>query len=152
MINQILNGRFFGHPIHPMLVHFPTALFSAGFIFDVGGIVLNEPYLFPASLYVILLGLAFGILAGLFGIVDYIKLGERTPVFHKASWHAGIQFVVLIGFGTIAGIKLQTYLEFIPPSPLQITVTGIMLIMMLFANYLGGDLVFTHRIGIDEKS
>ncbi len=150
MIKQLLNGRLFGHPVHPMLVHFPTALFSAGLIFDVGGVVLNEPYLYPASLYVIILGLGFGILAVVFGLIDYVKLVEDPKLFRKVSWHAGIQFVVLMGFGIIAGIKIQTYPDLMAPSPSQIAFTGIMTGLMLFANYLGGDLVFTHRIGIDD--
>lgn len=149
-MKQLLKGRLFGHPVHPMLVHFPTALFSAGFLFDAAGILLEDPMLFPASLYTILLGLFFGLSAGLFGMIDYAKLTGKPGVFRKASWHAGIQVSVLLIFGAVAGIKLQEYPEITAPSLLLVMVEGVILGLMLFGNYLGGDLVFTHRIGIDE--
>lgn len=150
MFNKLAEGRLFGHPVHPMLVHFPTALFTASFLFDTGGMVLNEPYLFPASLYSILMGLFFGLFAGLFGLIDYIRLADRPEVFRKASWHAGLQVLVLMAFGVIAGLKMQTYPELVEPPLLQVIVAGIALAVMLTGNFLGGDLVFTHRIGIDE--
>jgi uncharacterized membrane protein len=78
-----------------MLVHFPTALFVSAFIFDLLtrlGIVLP---LNLASFYLIVLGLVTGFLAVLFGIIDYAKLGDNSAVFNKATWHGGIQLLML---------------------------------------------------------
>lgn len=151
MWKQIIKGRLFGHPIHPMLVHFPTALFTAGFLFDAGGMLLNEPKLFAASLYVILLGLAGGLAAVVFGLIDYIKLSEQPRKFRTASWHAGIQFTVLMIFGIIAGVKFQVYPDWGSPSLLEVSIMGAAVIVMLIGNYLGGELVITHRIGIKDE-
>lgn len=152
MWKEILKGRLFGHPIHPMLVHFPTALFSAGFIFDIAGIVLRQPLFFAASFYVVLMGLAGGVLAGLFGLIDYVKLTERPEVFQKASWHGGIQFVVIIIFGVILGLKFQSYPEISAPSLVQLIVMGLTLVGMVVGNYLGGELVFLHHVGIQKEN
>lgn len=150
MWKQLTKGRLFGHPIHPMLVHFPTALFTAGFIFDASGILLNEPQLFSASLYVILLGLAGGLAAVIFGLIDYIRLSRQPQKFRLASWHASIQLVVLVLFGIIAGLKFPLYPDLEPPKILEMSIMGAAVIAMLVGNYLGGELVITHRVGIDE--
>lgn len=151
MLRSILKGRLFGHPVHPMLVHFPTALFSSGFLFDILGKVLGDSSFYPASLYVILMGLGFGVLAAVFGFLDYVKLGDRPEAFTKASWHGGIQFMVLVMFGIIAGIKFQSYPDPAVPDLWQFIIMGCGVVLMLAGNYLGGELVFTHRVGTGEK-
>lgn len=150
MWRKILLGRLFGHPIHPMLVHFPTALFLAGFLFDTGGILLNKPWFFSASFYVILLGLGTGFAATVFGLVDYVKLSSEPDLFRTATWHGGIQFIVLMVFGVIAGLKFQAYPDMESPSILEIGFMGGTLAIMLIGNYLGGELVFTYKVGINE--
>jgi uncharacterized membrane protein len=130
---------------------FPTALFSAGFLFDLAGILLNEPKLFSASFYVILLGLASGLLAALFGLIDYIKLGSQPERFRVASWHGGIQFVVLMTFGVLAGLKFQAYPGIGAPGTWQLIVMGVILGAMLVGNFLGGERVFRYKVGIDEN-
>lgn len=151
MFKELLEGRLLGHPVHPMLVHFPTALFTSGFLFDITGLLLDEPRLYAASFYGILLGLAGGVTAGLFGLIDLVKLGDRPKAFRTAGWHAGIQFVVLMVFGAIAGIKYQAYPAVEGPGMLQLSVMGTTLAAMLAGNYLGGELVFTHRVGMDHS-
>lgn len=148
---NIMQGKIFGHPVHCMLVHFPIALFSAAFLFDVAGIVLNKPVLHLSSFYVVLLGLTGGVPAAIFGFIDYIRLGDRPKVFSKASWHAGIQFVVLSAFAVIAMLKYRAYPGQAAPGLLQLSMMGIALAGMLAGNYLGGELVFRYKIGIEEK-
>lgn len=151
MWQSIFKGRLFGHPVHPMLVHFPTALFTAGFMFDLAGKILGNPSFYSASFYVILLGLAVGVLAGLFGLVDYIKLVKRPEVFKRANWHAGIQFLVITIFGAIAGVKFQSFPDFQGVSAGQLSVMGLGVALMLVGNYLGGELVFKYKVGFDEQ-
>jgi uncharacterized membrane protein len=150
MWKSISQGRLFGHPIHPMLVHFPTALFLTGFLFDAGGLLLDKSQLFSGSFYVILLGLAAGLPAVLFGLIDYVKLSKQPELFRIATWHAGIQFVVLVVFGIIGGLKYQAYPDMISPGMLEMGIMGGALAMMLVGNYLGGEMVFTYKVGIDE--
>lgn len=150
MLREIIRGKFLGHPIHPMLVHFPTALFSAGFLFDIAGIILQQPLLFAASFYVILMGLAGGVLAGLFGVIDYIKLTDRPELFQKASWHGGIQFTLLTIFAVVLGLKSQTYPDVSAPGLIQLIAMAVAMVGMLIGNYLGGELVFSHKVGVQK--
>lgn len=148
MIKELFEGRLFGHPVHPMLVHFPTALFTISFLFDVLGLYMDDIRFIFASFYCIAIGLFFGIIAGIFGIIDYLKLvksGEQ--VFKKASWHGGIQFCMMSGFGVLLGVRFQSYPEFTLPGLIEVAVSGALIVLMFVGNYLGGDLVIRHGVG-----
>lgn len=152
MFRNIIKGRLFDHPIHVMLVHFPIACFPAALLFDILGMLLQDSTLFLASFYVILLGLALGVPASFFGFLDYVKLGDRPQAFTKATWHGGMQFLVLVIFGMIAGIKYQIYPNMDTPETWQFIAMGCGVALMLAGNYFGGELVFTHKVGVDESN
>lgn len=133
-----------------MLVHFPTALFTVAFLFDVSGLLLDVPELFQSSFYILLVGLAGGLLAGLFGIIDLIKLVSKPNLFTIAGKHAILQFMVMTIFGVIVGLKYGTYPQIVPPAGWQLALMGLGVAIMLIGNYLGGELIFTHKVGVDE--
>lgn len=145
MLKQLLNGRFLGHPIHPMLVHFPTVLFPVSFLFDLAGIWTSGESFFAASFYCVGAGLGGGFMAALFGLIDYIKLTDREPLFRKASWHALLQFLVLMIFGIVFGLR---YEGISAPGLVELLVSGLGICLMLTGNYLGGDLVFRDGVGV----
>lgn len=152
MVKQVFKGRLFGHPIHPMLVHFPTALFIAGFCFDAAGLLgCGEPF-FRASVYCTGAGLTGGLLAGLFGFIDYVKLADeyREEVFVKASWHGGIQLLVLFLFGIVFGLRYETLTVMSEPRWFEMVLSGSGVVLMLAGNYLGGDLVFRDGVGVSR--
>lgn len=151
MFKGITKGRILDHPVHAMLVHFPIALFPLSFIFDLWAMLSNDPDLFRASLYSMSLGLAGGLSAALFGMVDYLKLTERQELFRKASWHAAIQFCVLMMFGVITGLRFINYPESVEPNLFHLIFMGIAVAAMFAGNYLGGDLVYKHGVGVHRR-
>lgn len=152
MLQQLLQGRLFGHPIHPMLVHFPTALFSTSFLFDMAAFAGFGKDFFTASIYCMGMGLAGGLLAAIFGLIDYNRLAGKTgdgeEVFQKASWHAGMQFLVLSIFGIVFGTRYEGLYEITEPRMLKLVLSGLGVLLMLAGNYLGGDLVFRDGVGV----
>lgn len=152
-MKNILRGRLFGHPVHPMLVHFPTALFTTGFLFSLAGYLFSDTGVVTAAFYSIGFGLVTGLAAGFFGFIDYIKLADREPEFKKASWHSALQLLVMTVFTVIFVIKYREYPDLVIPGPASLSVMGAALVVMMVANYLGGDLVFRHGVGIhgDEE-
>ena len=68
--------RAFGHPVHPMLVHFPIAFWSAGSFCDaltLAGVAAARPVAWLA----IGAGDAVAILTMTVGMIDYVALEER---------------------------------------------------------------------------
>jgi len=147
-MKNLLNGRLFGHPVHPMLVHFPTALFTAGFLFSLAGYLFSDTGFVTSAFYSIGFGLVTGLAAGIFGFIDYIKLADRETEFKIASWHSALQLFVLTVFTVIFISKYPEYPDLTIPGPATLGVMGAALVVMGVANYLGGDLVFRHGVGI----
>lgn len=149
MIRQLFKGRFLGHPVHPMLVHFPTALFMAALGFDLYSMTAPDVPLDAASFWCTGMGLAAGVLAAVFGAVDLAKLESGNAAFSTALWHGMIQGTVLMGMGVIFGLRLMRYPE-VMASTGEIIAAGLVVLLMLAGNYLGGELVFRHRVGVEK--
>lgn len=150
-IGQILQGRFLGHPIHAMFVHFPAALFPVSFILDLLSF-LNRSELFAASAwYATVGGVAGGLAAALFGTVDYVHIPAAHPAWKTASLHGLLNAVWLGAFGLKAALVIPTY-PFIPtPSGASVTTTGCLIIGILVSNFLGGQVLFKYRVGLPEE-
>ncbi len=65
MLKDFLEGKPLGHPIHPMLVHFPIGLFLLSFLLDLASLAFpSVPSLVRDSFYAMLLGLIMALVAG----------------------------------------------------------------------------------------
>lgn len=148
--SQLLRARIAGHPVHSMLVHFPSALFPMMLIFDILAISLNDHCLACAAFYNLAAGIFFAILAACFGAIDYSRLPATHPAWNKASLHALLNVTWVILFAIVFGLKAKHYPTIELATPVEIIISIIAVIGLIFSNYLGGDLVFKHRLGFDE--
>ncbi|NGP88620.1 DUF2231 domain-containing protein [Fodinibius halophilus] len=151
MWQSIKKGQLLGHPIHLMLVHFPTALFTSALILNLLGLFVQNSLLHKTSFYVVLFGLAGGVLAAFFGFLDYAKLGDSPKVFKIATWHGGVQLLVLMLFIVVAGIQYRAYPDIRAPGLLQLGLMGLGVGLLITGNYLGGELVLSYKVGLDES-
>ncbi len=60
------------HPIHPMLVGFPIALWVAGLIFDLIGTRGSNAGLWAAGFYSVIGGCVGAVLAAAAGVIDWL--------------------------------------------------------------------------------
>jgi uncharacterized membrane protein len=73
-------AKFLGHPIHPMLIPFPLGLLGMEVIFDLLAIVTGQTLLGQASRPMIAAGIITGLLAAIFGAIDWAALRPgRAP-------------------------------------------------------------------------
>ena len=137
--------KLFGHPIHQMLIVFPLGLLAMAVIFDVIRLVAGTPLGLPAY-YMIAAGVISGLVAAVFGFIDWLGIPSRTRAKSVGLWHAVGNVVVLVLFA--ASWWLRTGDSASPPMFAFIlaligaglaTVTG----------WLGGELVDRLGIGVD---
>ncbi len=146
-VTDLCRGRLAGHPIHLMLVHFPSALFPTSLIFDAMGLILHKNSLAEAAFYSMAGGLLGGFAAALFGAVDYFKLAAENPAWRKASKHALLSLAWLLLFTTALGLRRGHYPDFELATWPQLILSTLGVFGLLFSNYLGGELVLKHRLG-----
>ena len=147
LFGEILDGRLFGHPIHMMLVHFPSALFPMSVVFDLASIYFEDNNLSLFSFYSAAAGITLGWFALIFGIIDLLKIESQPKAFSKALLHGGLNLTWLIIFSVFVGIDFKTYPQINFPNILEVVVKIWTVIGILFSNFLGGELVLRFNIG-----
>lgn len=138
-------------PLHPALVHLPIALFPASFLFDVAswifaGSSVSEGLVGGAFLCVTG-GIATGLLAAVFGMVDYSDIRADHPAKRTAALHMVLNVVALVLYGVSAALRYGTLTaEKTAAVPLVVAVAG--LVVLAYSGYLGGHLVYSDGIGV----
>jgi uncharacterized membrane protein len=139
--------KIFGHAVHPILIVFPLGLFATAVVFDAIGWVTGNGTWLEASFRIIAAGIIGGMIAALFGLLDFQAIPWNTRAKRIGMWHGLSNVGVILLFGA-------SWLTRWPaPSnpgalPVMLSLTGALL--MLMAGWLGGELVERLGVGVDE--
>jgi uncharacterized membrane protein/nitrite reductase/ring-hydroxylating ferredoxin subunit len=148
MLKALLQGKPFGHPLHPALVHFPIGLFVLSLALDIASYFgVNPNGLFRASIYTLGLGITMGTLAALTGLIDRSDIRLDHPARKTATLHMVLNLASLGLFGINFLLRLgQRDLPVIPLTYLLLSLIGVG--MILFSGYLGGTMVYNDGIAV----
>src|SRR3954467_8832763 len=72
------HAKALGHPIHPMLIVYPLGLLSTAVIFDICYLVTDRDGFPVAAAYTIAAGVIGGLVAALFGLIDWLAIPAGT--------------------------------------------------------------------------
>jgi uncharacterized membrane protein len=142
-----------GHPIHPMLIPFPIALWVFSLVADViylwrGNLVWRDWIAF----YALLGGIIGAALAAVFGIIDWLSIKDRE-VKKVADWHARLNVIALLVFVASFYLRMAGGSQMVSGSytiPVVLSVVGVILITI--SGWLGGELVFRHGMAVDGRA
>ncbi|MGH7263332.1 MAG: DUF2231 domain-containing protein [Candidatus Rokuibacteriota bacterium] len=137
------------HPIHAMLVPIPTGLFLAALVFDLAYLVTGRSDWSVIAFWDIAAGLAGALLAAVPGLIDYLWL--RQPARRVGTWHMAINLTVVAVFAANLLARTEAGRAVLGPGsevPLTLTVVGVAL--LLVSGWLGGEMVYRHRVGVEE--
>ena len=146
--NPRSTARIFGHPIHPMLVSYPIAFLTGTLVTDLLYCWTRDFFWAAASFYLLAAGIAMALAAAVFGLTDF--LGDRRIRALSHAWQHMI--------GNLAAVLLSVfnlYLRLGGPEtsvlPLGLAISAIVVLLLVFTGWRGGDLVFHHRVGIPDR-
>jgi len=142
-------AKFLGHPIHPMLVVFPLGLFITSLIFDLIALLTNEPALAIASFYMIGAGVLGGLLAAVFGLIDWLAIPTGTRAKVIGLLH-GLGNVLLIGFFIFSWLLRRDAPQAPEAAALILSLLGVALGTL--TAWLGGELVYRLAVGVDRDA
>ncbi len=140
--------KIFGHPVHPMLIVFPAGLFTAAVIFDILYLILRNPVLSTVSFYMIATGIIGGLLAAIFGFIDWLGLPRDSRAKHIGIWHGLGNFVIVLLFAGSWFIRSNNA-NFVP-STLALILSFVGIGMALITLWIGGELVYRLGVGVDR--
>lgn len=141
-----------GHPVHPMLISFPIALWVFSLVADVIFLWRGNPvWKDYVAFYALLGGIIGGVVAAVPGIIDWLSLTDKTVV-KLANWHARLNVFALLIFAGSFYLRTASGASLVSGShtiPLALSVLGVVLISI--SGWLGGELVFKHGVAVDTQ-
>ena len=136
-----------GHPVHPMLIPFPLALWVTSFVVDILFYFTRHPTLLVISKFLLAAGCIGAIAAAIPGLIDWTAI-TNGEVKRAANWHARLNVIALIVFAVSFVLRLGRYSDFVGRKltiPFLLSLVGIILISI--SGWLGGELVFRYGVG-----
>ena len=145
-------ASFAGSPIHPMLVHYPIALWTTSVITDVIFYFQRNGSLVLISKFLIAAGIVGALLAALPGLVDWLTITD--PVVKKTgNLHLILNISALLMFALSLYLRMKNYgaplVGFHLKVPFVISIVA--WIDMAISASLGGKLVYKYRMGVEEE-
>ena len=134
-----------GHPIHPAIVLFPIAFLVGAAGTDIGYWLTRDPFWARASLWLIGVGFAAGILAAITGFSEFFKVKRVRE--RSAGWlHMGGNVAVMVL--SLINLVLR---QGNPAQPIVYTGLAISVVvatLLGITGWYGGELSFRHKIGV----
>jgi uncharacterized membrane protein len=140
-------ARIFGHPVHQMLIVFPLGLLATSIIFDITFMATHNGRWADISYWMIVVGIISGLLAAVFGLIDWSAIPSGTRAKRIGLLHGVGNVVVVLLF------IVSWYLR--RPAPQSPATTAIVLSFVgvglaVVTGWLGGELVDRLAVGVDE--
>jgi uncharacterized membrane protein len=140
-------ARILGHPIHQMLIVFPLGLLGAALAFDLIYLATRSAQFAVVSYWLIAAGVVSGLLAAIFGLIDWLAIPPRTRAKRIGLLHALGNVVVL---GLFAANWLLRRSDPSLPTGTDVALSAIAVLLALVTGWLGGELVDRLGVGVDE--
>ena len=140
-------AKLFGHPIHQMLIVFPLGLLATSLFFDVIALTTDNPGLFQASWYMIAAGVLSGLLAAIFGAIDYFGIPKGTRAKRVGTMHGLGNVVVLTLFAASRWLRRG---EVANPELAPVILSALGAALGGITGWLGGELVDRLGVGVDD--
>jgi uncharacterized membrane protein len=147
MSNPKSTASISGHPLHAALVPFPIAFYFGTFLADLlyGG--TDNDFWAEMAFWLLVAGFTMSLLASLMGFIDFV--GEPKIRALQVAW---MHFIGNATIGLISAVDL--YLRYLAGpeagSRNYLWMSGLVVLILLFTGWLGGQLVYRHRVGIAD--
>ena len=145
--NPKSSARLLGHPIHPMLVPFPIAFFTAVFLADLAYWLAPRPFWAEAGFWLLAAGLVGAALAALAGFTDFAG-DRRIRALGDARQHMIGNLLAVVIEAANFGLRLGDPAGALPSPGIFLSAAAFFLLG--FTGWKGGELVFRHRVGVAD--
>lgn len=145
--NPRSTAKIAGHPIHPVLVPFPIVCFIGTFATDVAFLWSGQSGWATASNWLLGVGLGFAVLAAIAGLTDFfgdpLVRGHSDAVKHMIANIAAVALEA-VNLALRAGDPGAI-------ASIGVYLSGIVVLILIYSGWKGGELVFRHGIGVLDK-
>lgn len=134
-----------GHPIHPMIIHFPVAALLGLVATDVAYWVTADPFWARAGLWLAGVGSIGGWVASVAGLVDLLTVPRIRQKI--TAWCHSVLAVMMLSIATLNWLVryVDHVTEFSAGGPLLSVLTAVLIALTAL---IGGQLVYEHAVGV----
>ena len=150
---DFLKGKWLKHPLHPIIVHVPMAMWPGALIFDllsqwqIGGNTMVR-----LSFYAIIFGLVASLLAVPTGLLDWTGIKKEKPAWKIGLYHMSLNLIVALLFAINLGLRLHTVREATKVEGAPLLLSAIGTLLLVASAYLGGMMVYEYGISVARMS
>jgi uncharacterized membrane protein len=145
-----MNGpvKILRHPVHPMLIVFPLGLLGTGVIFDLIAKFTNNQGLYGVSYWMIAAGIIGGLLAAIFGFMDWMSIHPDTRAKRIGAYHGLGNLAIVILFAISWWIRSNDPNRV--PNGIAFTLSLLGFLLALVTAWLGGELVYRLGMAVEK--
>ncbi|HLI87427.1 MAG TPA: Rieske 2Fe-2S domain-containing protein [Ktedonobacteraceae bacterium] len=146
-LKSLLNGTWFGHPLHPAITDVPITAWLLTAAFDIIWLIAQPSWAAYGAFVTVIAGLLGALGAAATGLVDWSDTygAERRVGLNHALFNVAATILYLISFvlRLLAG----------PGDGIAACIIGFVgLVSVLYAAYLGGEMVFVKGTGVNHTA
>ena len=140
-------AKLFGHPIHQMLIPLPLGVLAISLIFDLIAVAFDRPQLHTAAFSMIAAGIISGLLAAVFGLIDFLGIPSGTRAKRVGALH-GIGNVIVVALFAVSWMIRRDHPS--DPGTIAILLSAAAAALAGVTGWLGGELVGRLGVGVDD--
>jgi len=146
-LKSLLNGVWLGHPLHPAITDIPITAWILTAVFDIIWLISHTSWAAYGAFVTVIVGLLGAVGAVVTGLTDWSDTygAERRVGLDHALFNACATILYLVSFilRLLAG----------PGDGIVAVILGFIgLVSVLYASYLGGNLVFIKGTGVNHTA
>jgi uncharacterized membrane protein len=131
-----------------MLIVFPLGMFASAVIFDIVYLINGNVIFNTISFYNIIIGIIGGLIAALFGFIDYLNIPRDTRAKSIGTLHGLGNVLIVVLF--LISLLIRNASPTHTPDTLALILSFAGIILALFTGWLGGELVDRLAVGVDR--
>jgi len=148
-------ARIAGHPIHPMLVAFPIAFYTATMATLLAYVGTHEVFWFRVAMVANIAGIVTALAAIVPGAIDLFALPSGSRARAAGIKHAGFNLIATGLFVITALVLYRSWTsrvmvngEYLFEATVPLAMSVVAWVSMVIAGSLGWTLVQTHHVGV----
>ena len=140
--------KLLGHPIHPMLIVLPLGLFITAVVFDALYMWRGNPTFAVVAYWNIAVGIIGGLLAAIFGLIDWLAIPDGTRAKRIGMLHGGTMVLVVTVFTFVLWARSNAVDPLLTTALFSAEIVA--LLLGATGGWLGGELVDRLGVGVDD--